>query len=134
MSSRPTWDELRARDAENRALAAATPHAAMIRLYGHHRDAKTCANCVNLVDRHDEGQVAGHYFKCALWIRLNPGVPLGGPRTDWRKRFDACGKFEPRPVVASPAKRRTKESTPGFDARDWVEKPYSAPTKTEVTT
>lgn len=53
-------------------------------LYGAGPEGRTCGECVHLVTR----SRARDYFKC-----LHYGI-TGGPGTDWRKRWPACGKFE----------------------------------------
>jgi len=44
---------------------------------------KTCGECVHLVTH----SRATTWFKCEL-------TRPGGPTTDWRKTWQACGKFE----------------------------------------
>lgn len=59
-------------------------HAKLLRLYGG-RDEK-CGNCAHLRTH----SYARDYFKCSK------AAVTGGPSTDWRKSWQACGKFEPQ--------------------------------------
>jgi hypothetical protein len=43
-----------------------------------------CGNCVHLVTK----KMGGTYFKCDL------SLVTAGPATDWRKSWQACGKFK----------------------------------------
>lgn len=91
--SPPTWEELRILESENARLAALSPHDRMIDDFGEKLDA-TCGQCRHLVDKADYQRMRpGHYFKCLIFSKEINGA-LGGPKTDWRKRFAACGKFE----------------------------------------
>ena len=49
-------------------------------------DGKQCGDCANLITLSH----AKDYHKCKLY-----GI-TGGPATDWRLRYDACGKFVQR--------------------------------------
>jgi hypothetical protein len=58
----------------------------MVALYGSGPAGATCGQCRHLIGR----QFSGKYFKCRF------GPQSRGPATDWRARWSACGKFEPR--------------------------------------
>jgi hypothetical protein len=45
---------------------------------------KQCRECIHLVTK----EYANNYFKCNLT------KDTGGPASDWRKSWPACGKFE----------------------------------------
>lgn len=62
-------------------------HKTMLRAYGK-MDGKHCGGCVHLVRKDDFG---GIWFKCDLTVQSD------GPGTDWRKKWPACGKFDPKP-------------------------------------
>lgn len=55
----------------------------MHRMYGHD-PTHTCGQCKHLITK----RYAGTYFKCELTKQSN------GPGTDWRKSWEACGRFE----------------------------------------
>lgn len=48
----------------------------------------TCGECKHLVT----WRFASDYFKCELSRSRGQS---GGPSTDWRKSWPACGRFEP---------------------------------------
>lgn len=89
--SKMTSDEMFAlsRDPANqRALKAAAHEAKLVGrmrvLYGKGPDGAVCGQCVHLIGM----QYAKTYWKCRF------GPKSHGPATDWRKRWQACGKFE----------------------------------------
>jgi len=57
--------------------------AAMYRMYGK-TAGKKCKTCRHLLTK----KMGGTYHKCEL-ARIT-----AGPATDWRLRWDACGKYE----------------------------------------
>jgi hypothetical protein len=86
-----TWDEMFAyREALEKnpaALKAMQKIGKMHRLHGTGPEGRQCRDCTHFF----YVQHAKSYPKCELF-----GV-TGGPGTDWRARFAACGKFEEAP-------------------------------------
>ncbi len=88
--AQPTWDDLRGKiDAEAAAVAqyASEPKqiAAMHVKYGVYGDGTTCGDCVHL----RKYRQAATWFKCEIAVYHDI-------LTDWRCKFDACGRFEKR--------------------------------------
>jgi hypothetical protein len=62
----------------------------MHQLYGR-TDGRTCGDCASFLRGGGiYSRTAGSYHKCQRF-----GIS-GGPGTDWRVRYPACGKFEER--------------------------------------
>ena len=55
----------------------------MHKLYGK-TEGRVCRDCANLISY----TFSNKYFKCKLY------GDTGGPATDWRVRYPACGKFQ----------------------------------------
>lgn len=83
-----TWDELFAYRAELEKkpgeLKALRKILTMHGRYGRGPEGAKCKDCVHFIDI----RLANTYHKCELFGNT------GGPGTDWRCRFDACGRFE----------------------------------------
>jgi 7-cyano-7-deazaguanine synthase in queuosine biosynthesis len=59
----------------------------MYKAYGRYRNPMmTCGDCRHCIEK----QFARTYWKCELFGNTE------GPRTDWTKRWQACGRFEKR--------------------------------------
>jgi hypothetical protein len=72
-------------EAEIKRKQAARKIERMHVLYGRTEGAQ-CGDCLSFVAK----KLANTYYKC---VRFGDS---GGPATDWRVRFPACGKFEAR--------------------------------------
>jgi hypothetical protein len=83
-----TWDEMFAyrHELEQKPgeLKAQRKILTMHGRYGHGPEGEQCKDCVHCVAI----RLANTYHKCELF-----GI-TGGPGTDWRLRFKACGRFE----------------------------------------
>lgn len=78
MISFPGWDSLPA--APTYPVRLRDMHALYRVAAGH-----TCGQCVHLVTYHQSST----WFKCTLTVQTASSA------TDWRKRWPACGAFEP---------------------------------------
>jgi hypothetical protein len=87
------WREREAKVAEAAArLASQKPYDWMISIHGIDPGGHVCAECGHFVDKADYGEMTrGKYFKCLKYAKERRR--LGGPKTDWRKRWRACGVF-----------------------------------------
>ena len=54
--------------------------------HGHGPEGATCGTCKHLRAK----QYTNTYFKCLLY------GDTGGPASDWRKKWPACGRYEVR--------------------------------------
>lgn len=101
------WADLRAiRDRHLDAEKAKKGQRQLARMHARHglTAGATCGDCAHLFKHH--GDYAGHYFKCHQY-----GV-TGGPGTDWRLKWDACGLFERRGVEAAAGAASGREQHP----------------------
>lgn len=57
----------------------------MVRIHGYGPEGKQCGDCVH----HRVKRMANDYHKCDIWHKKL----TGGPGTDIRVRWRACGKF-----------------------------------------
>lgn len=77
-------DEILPRHKRPLNYRAVVSHAQLIKIHGKSPGNK-CGDCALLYHRH----LANTYYKCKL-------APITrGIGTDWRKRWQACGKFKP---------------------------------------
>ncbi len=83
-----TQEEKDAVVAEHKRLSKQSLVEKMRMLYGSHFP-DHCGDCKQF---YCPGGTSNTYYKCRL-----AGV-TSGPKTDWRVKWDACGKFEKREV------------------------------------
>lgn len=76
----------------------------MVRVFGEGPPNARCATCAHLLVR----EYARRYYKCAL------RKVTGGPATDHRKNWPACGKYQPK---EGRHEEETEAGNPGADER-----------------
>jgi len=77
-------DSLPPADKQKGKRLAELQHAQLVQIYGK-SEGQICKNCRHFIVK----EFGNRYFKCGK------ATESSSPATDWRARWQACGKFEP---------------------------------------